>query len=79
MQTAGGSLLEITLNIGTGMIISWIVTIYLLPFWGYAPSPQAALEITVLYTVISVIRSYVWRRVFNHFIKLSVDNVARQR
>jgi len=35
-----------------------------LPLWGYAYAAHEALEITILYTAVSWLRSYAWRRFF---------------
>lgn len=37
------------------------------PIWGIQASFADNLQITVLFTVVSLARSYTWRRVFNHF------------
>lgn len=59
------SAIETTANIGSGMAIAWCLTYYVLPaIWGLVPSPGTALEITVLYTTVSWVRSYLWRRLF---------------
>jgi hypothetical protein len=63
-QAKKHSIIEITLNIGSGMIVAWLLTFYVLPLWGYAYKPHEALEITTLYTAVSWLRSYAWRRFF---------------
>lgn len=59
------SAIETTANIGSGVLISWGLTFYVLPLWGYAYSAAQALEITALYTAVSWVRSYAWRRWFS--------------
>jgi hypothetical protein len=63
-QSRKMSLLETTLNIGSGMVVAWFLTFFVLPLWGYAYAAHEALEITILYTVVSWLRSYAWRRLF---------------
>lgn len=66
MQTKLQSLLESCLNIGSGFVISLIVWSYLVvPVWGLQVNMVDNLNITALFTVVSVVRSYVWRRIFN--------------
>ena len=66
MQTKTMSAVEAVCNIGSGLFIAWLVTIYLLPSFVHVEvSGTTALEITLVYTGISLIRSYVWRRMFN--------------
>ncbi len=61
------TLVETTLNIGTGFIISWLVWMLLVPvFWPMHTSTLAVgFGLTCLFTVTSFIRSYFWRRFFN--------------
>lgn len=66
-QSRLGSMAEVAANILTGMAVSWVLTIYALPAWGFEPSAGQALEITILYTVVSMARSYCWRRAFNRW------------
>ena len=65
-QSRTHSIIETTLNIGSGMMVAWLLTFYVLPAWGYAYSPHEALEITALYTVVSWVRAYAWRRFFSN-------------
>jgi len=69
MQSRRGSLLEAGLNIGTGFLISWMVTPPILHLFGYSTSVSKAFGITIFYTVISFIRSYIWRRIFNRRLR----------
>jgi hypothetical protein len=66
-QTRLESLLEQTCNIGSGFIIALLT-------WKYVCAPlidigildvHDAFEITCIFTVISFIRGYYWRRFFN--------------
>lgn len=64
MQTRTQSAIEATLNIGSGFILALIVWQTLA--WLYdIPMPITRnLEITTIFTVVSLIRSYIWRRIF---------------
>jgi len=60
------SLIEQFLNVGSGFIISWIFWVTVItPVYDIQVSTSENLQITAAFTVISVIRGYVWRRVFN--------------
>ncbi len=63
-QSRTMSAIETTLNIGSGMIVAWCLTYFILPLWGYAYSGYQAAQITILYTAVSWVRSYLWRRLF---------------
>ena len=65
MQTRLESIIEIALNTTTGFIISWGVTLWVLPLFGHAVTYSQGFQITLIFTVISVLRSYLWRRTFN--------------
>jgi len=67
MQSRFQSAVESFFNIGSGMLISWFCTITILPVWlGVDIHMGQAMEITVFYTVISLTRTYAWRRLFNN-------------
>jgi|ETNvirenome_6_85_1030632.scaffolds.fasta_scaffold01161_7 uncharacterized membrane protein (DUF485 family) len=66
MQTKLRSTIETFLNVGSGAFISWLITITFLPWYlGVDISPHIAFDLTIIYTFVSMVRSYVWRRVFN--------------
>ncbi len=67
-QSKMETLLETTLNIGTGFVISWLVWMYVVPvLWPqHASEMGTAFALTALFTVTSFARSYVWRRFFNN-------------
>lgn len=60
------SALEISINIASGFIVSYLIWIFIVPiFWPeHTSSLSTAFSIVVLFTVSSVIRSYFWRRFF---------------
>ncbi len=65
MQSRASSFREAIANLGVGIAVSWVITFWVLPWWGLEPSVGQAVEITLLYTLASVVRSYALRRVFN--------------
>lgn len=68
-QTKLGSLIESTLNILSGFFINVAIGVYLFPFFGFNITWNQSFAIGVIYTIIAIARSYIWRRIFNH-IKL---------
>jgi len=64
MQTKTQSAVEATLNIGSGFIISLIVWQMLASFYEIHMPIMRNLEITGVFTVVSLLRSYLWRRFF---------------
>ena len=66
MQPKKWSLFEAFCNSLSGIFISWLVTLFILPpMLDVEIAADDALVVTLMYTVISVARSYIWRRLFN--------------
>lgn len=65
MQTRLESLLESTLNVATGMMVSFILGMLVYPLFGFDVTPSQNGWIVVIFTAASFIRSYAWRRWFN--------------
>lgn len=65
-QSKSESFVEACLNTASGFVVSllawrWIVA----PLMGLPLDMQSNLIITGIFTVISIVRSYIWRRFFN--------------
>ena len=61
------SFLEALCNTLLGFGISVLANWLLLPLWGFAVSPRASVEIGLAFTLVSVARSYLLRRLFNWY------------
>jgi hypothetical protein len=59
------SAIEVATNYVVGFAISWAMGWFILPLWGFEQSASAATMVTIIYTVVSVVRSYIVRRTFN--------------
>lgn len=66
------SLVEACLNTASGFVVSLIVWRVLAGFLGYDISWSTNLFITGIFTVVSVLRSYIWRRFFNRGLNRAV-------
>lgn len=65
-QSRVESFIESSLNIGSGFVISLLLWMYVVaPLFDVDVTFTDNLAITGMFTVTSVIRSYVWRRLFN--------------
>ena len=64
-QTKLHSLIESCVDIGIGFAISVIATMVILPALGYMVTLGNALKITVCFTILSLIRKFIIRRIFN--------------
>lgn len=67
MQLKRHSAIEAITNICVGYGINFTANMVILPLFGFDISVAQNLFLGTLYTVISLIRSYVLRRVFNRF------------
>ena len=65
MQTKLGSFIEAWANIAVGFGINFAANIVVLRWYGFAITPSDAFGIGVIFTVISLVRSYILRRWFN--------------
>ncbi len=65
-QTRLMSLIEVITNVVVGFMVSLISQIYIFAAYGIHFALQDNVMITVYFTVISIARSYVLRRVFEH-------------
>jgi hypothetical protein len=64
-QSRKESLLEATLNTLSGFILSYLVWMLVAaPLFNIPVNHTETFWITCLFTVVSVVRSYVWRRLF---------------
>lgn len=63
------SLVETSASTAVGFGISWAATLVVLPLFGHQPSVADGFGITVFFTVISLVRGYALRRLFNHLHK----------
>jgi hypothetical protein len=64
-QTKTGSFVEAWANIAVGFSINYFANLAVLPMFGFAIKPMQAFWIGVIFTGISLVRSYVLRRWFN--------------
>lgn len=73
-QTKTGSFVEAWANILVGFSINFVANLMVLPWFGFNVTPGDAFGIGLVFTVISLARSYILRRWFNG---LRFGNVAR--
>lgn len=69
MQTKKQSLMESLTNVAVGYGVSLLSLFIIFPLLGIESSTSKNLLITLYFTVLSIVRSYVLRRFFNKKIK----------
>lgn len=67
MQTRVGSFAEAWANIAVGFGINWTANMLVLPLFGFRVTGGQAFGIGLIFTAISLARSYTLRRWFNGF------------
>lgn len=64
-QTRLGSFIEAIINVVIGFAINFTANMFIFPLFGFHIAPGANFMLGMIYTVISVVRSYAVRRWFN--------------
>lgn len=75
-QTRLGSLIEACINVVIGFGINFAANLVILPLFGYTPSLWDNFQIGLLYTVVSIARSYIIRRWFNARLHAAAQRLA---
>lgn len=63
-QSRRMSLIEATANTASGFALSWAAGMIVYPLIGFPVSAGQNTVITAIFTAISLLRSYAWRRAF---------------
>jgi len=58
------SLIESIIDVGSGFLLAVAIQIFIFPFFGLYPTILDSIGIALIFTVISMIRSWVWRSYF---------------
>lgn len=75
-QTRLGSLIEAVINVLIGFGINFTANMLIFPIFGWHISAGQNLTLGLIYTAISVARSYIVRRWFNAQLKKAVAQIA---
>ena len=66
-QSKKGSVMESLTNIAIGITVGFVSNIIVLPAFGYDVTLQDATAISLVFTVISFVRSFIVRRIYNKY------------
>ncbi len=80
-QTRLGSLIEAIMNIIIGFSINFIANMTFFPLFGWEISTSQNIGLGAIYTIISLIRSYLIRRYFNarlHAAAMAIAGVEKE-
>lgn len=75
-QTRLGSLYEAIINVVIGFGINFTANMLIFPLFGFHISPGANFLMGLIYTAISIARSYVIRRWFNARLQAAAQRLA---
>lgn len=77
-QTRKGSFIEACINVLIGYWINFGMNLLILPMFGFHITLTQNLMIGLLYTGVSVARSYAIRRWFNRYIQKAAKKLAHE-
>lgn len=75
-QTRLGSFIEAWINVAIGFGINFIANLCIFPLFGFHITLSENIVLGLLYTLISVVRSYCVRRWFNERIRRAAERLA---
>lgn len=78
MQTRKGSFIEACINVLIGFWINFFANLLILPLIGFNITIGQNIFIGILYTIISIARSYAIRRWFNYYIVKAAERLAHE-
>lgn len=75
-QSKLGSFYEACINIVIGFSINYVANLLIFPLFGFHISPGANFVMGLIYTAISLVRSYAIRRWFNGRLHAAAQRMA---
>jgi hypothetical protein len=61
------SLIESFIDVGSGFLLAILIQLLLFPLFGLYPSILDSIGIALIFTVVSIIRSFIWRVIFKRY------------
>jgi len=61
------SFIEAAIDVGSGLILSTLIQLYIFPFFDLHPTIFESFQIAIIFTVISLFRSWLWRLLFKRW------------
>ena len=58
------SLIESFIDVGSGFILAILIQLLIFPLFGLYPSILDSMGIALIFTVVSITRSWIWRIIF---------------
>jgi membrane protein implicated in regulation of membrane protease activity len=73
MQSRLSSFAETLLNTLSGFFVSMVASLFIFPVLGVHMTMQQNFWSVVMFTIVSIIRGYFWRRYFNYRLHKAVN------
>lgn len=70
-QSRRASALEVTLSTLTGYCVAVLTQIIVLPWFGFTPSLGDSAAMAAIFTGVSIMRAYIFRRIFANLTEAS--------
>ena len=61
------SLIDSFIDVGSGLVLAILIQLYIFPFFGLYPTILDSLGIALIFTVVSITRSWLWRLLFRRY------------
>jgi protein-S-isoprenylcysteine O-methyltransferase Ste14 len=58
------NLIEAIIDIGSGFILALLIQFYIFPLFGLYPTVSVGIKIALIFTLVSILRSWFWRTLF---------------
>ena len=62
------SLIETLIDVGSGLILATLIQLLVFPLFGLHPTIKDSFAIAVIFTTISIFRSWFWRLIFKRYL-----------
>ena len=62
-------LIESIIDVGSGLILATLLQLYIFPFFGLYPTIMDSMGIALIFTAVSITRSWLWRLIFVRYKK----------
>jgi len=61
------SFIEAAIDVVSGLLLSTLIQLYIFPFFDLHPTIFESFQIAIIFTVISLFRSWLWRLLFKRW------------
>ena len=71
-------LIESFIDVGSGFILAILIQLYIFPFFGLYPTVWDSIGIALIFTIVSITRSWLWRLVFVRNGKKEIKDTTQE-